>query len=55
MFRSARLKLTLFYLAALLVFSVASTNIVRLLAENQFGQSDAAQRGEVRRLFSRWI
>jgi len=52
MFRSARLKLTLFYLAALLVFSLASTNIVRLLAENQFDQSDAAQRGEVEHLFS---
>jgi two-component system, OmpR family, sensor histidine kinase CiaH len=51
MFRSARLKLTLFYLAALLIFSLASTNIVRLLAENQYGQSDAAQRGEVERLF----
>jgi two-component system sensor histidine kinase CiaH len=51
MFRSARLKLTLFYLAALLVFSLASTNIVRLLAESQYHQSDAAQRGEVRQLF----
>lgn len=50
MFRSARLKLTLFYLAALLVFSLASTNIVRLLAQNQYIQSDAAQRGEVRLL-----
>jgi two-component system sensor histidine kinase CiaH len=51
MFRSARLKLTLFYLAALLLFSLASTNIVRLLAENQYNQSDAAQRGEVKQLF----
>jgi two-component system sensor histidine kinase CiaH len=51
MFRSARLKLTLFYLAALLVFSLASTNIVRLLAESQYSQSDAAQRGEVKQLF----
>ncbi len=50
MFRSARLKLTLFYLAALLVFSLASTNIVRLLAQSQYNQSDAAQRGEVRLL-----
>jgi two-component system sensor histidine kinase CiaH len=51
MFRSARLKLTLFYLAALLCFSLASTNIVRLLAESQYSHSDAAQRGAVKQLF----
>jgi two-component system sensor histidine kinase CiaH len=53
MFRSARLKLTLFYLAALVVFSLASTNIVRLLAENQYGHSDDVQRGAVKQLFLR--
>lgn len=53
MFRSARLKLTLFYLAALLLFSLASTNIVRLLAESEFDHSDAAQHSEVEHLFSR--
>lgn len=55
MFRSARLKLTLFYLAALLVFSLASTNMVRLLAQNQYGHSDDVQRGEVQQLFLRGL
>lgn len=50
MFRSARLKLTLFYLATLLVFSLTLTIGVRVFAEYELNQSIAAQRGEFREL-----
>lgn len=50
MFRSARLKLTLFYLATLFVFSVALTTGIRMFAEAELQQSIAAQRGEFREL-----
>ncbi|HEV2403460.1 MAG TPA: ATP-binding protein [Candidatus Saccharimonadales bacterium] len=53
MFRSARLKLTIFYLAALLAFSLISTNTIRLLAENEYARADDAQRHEVSRLLLR--
>lgn len=47
MFRSARLKLTLFYLAVLLLFSLASTTTYRLFAQSQYDNSDSAQRSDV--------
>lgn len=50
MFRSARLKLTLFYLATLLVFSLTLTGGIRLFADQEFKQSIMAQRGEFRSL-----
>lgn len=50
MFRSARLKLTLFYLTILLIFSLSLTACVRLLAEHEYMQSNDAQRTEVRKL-----
>lgn len=50
MFRSARLQLTVFYLATLLMFSLTLTIGVRLFAEYELNQSIAAQRGEFREL-----
>lgn len=50
MFRSARLKLTLFYLLTLFVFSVTLTSGIRLFADYEFQQSITAQRGEFRSL-----
>lgn len=51
MFRSARVKLTLFYLAALLAFSLSVTGTIRVLAEREYDRSNDAQRTEVRQLF----
>lgn len=53
MFRSARLKLTLFYLAALLAFSLVSTSTVRLLAEYEYNQSNNVERQEFNDLMFR--
>jgi two-component system, OmpR family, sensor histidine kinase CiaH len=53
MFHSARLKLTMFYLAILLVFSLTITLSTRGLAQHEFDDSDVAQRGAVHRLFLR--
>jgi two-component system sensor histidine kinase CiaH len=53
MFRSARVKLTLFYLAALLVFSLSVTGTIRVLAEREYDRSNDAQRTEVRQLWVR--
>lgn len=50
MFRSARLKLTLFYLVTLLFFSLTLTTGVRVFAEYEIEQSIAAQRGEFREM-----
>jgi signal transduction histidine kinase len=50
MFRSARLKLTLFYLVTLFVFSLTLTSGIRLFAEYELHQSIVAQRGEFRSL-----
>lgn len=51
MFRSARLKLTLFYLAILLGFSLVLTMSVRILAEREYNRSNDAQLGEVKHMF----
>lgn len=51
MFDSARFKLTAFYLAVLLCFSLMLTIGIRLLAQNEFDRSSYAQRREVVRLF----
>lgn len=48
MFHSARLKLTGFYLAILLCFSLALTVGVRALALHEYDRSNDAQRSEVR-------
>jgi len=50
MFHSARLKLTLFYLAVLLVFSLTLTLGTRALALNAYRNSDITQRGEFHHL-----
>lgn len=50
MFRSARLKLTLFYLVILLVFSLVLTMTIRIFAEREYMRSNSAQWGEVKRL-----
>ncbi len=53
MFESARTKLTLFYLAILLAFSLTLTFSFRVLFEQEYGHSNDAQRTEVHQLFSR--
>ena len=50
MFRSARLKLTLFYLAILLGFSLVLTVTLRIVAEQEYDRSASAQLTQVRRL-----
>lgn len=56
MFRSARLKLTLFYLVILVCFSLVVTVAARVLAEREYNRSVSAQLSEVRDMFwgSRW-
>ncbi len=49
-FHSARLQLTLFYLAVLVVFSLVLTVGTRDLAFNAYHNSDLAQRGEFRHI-----
>ena len=48
MFRSARLKLTLFYLGVIALFNLAVTLSVRVYAEQEFLRANIAQRSEVR-------
>jgi signal transduction histidine kinase len=50
MFKSARIKLTLFYLVILVAFSLVVTIGVRVLAEREYLNSNRVQRGEVRQL-----
>ncbi|HET7302214.1 MAG TPA: HAMP domain-containing sensor histidine kinase [Candidatus Saccharimonadales bacterium] len=54
MFRSARLKLTLFYLAILFGLSLALTISFRVLAEYEYAQNSRAQYGLVQRLLLRY-
>ncbi len=48
MFRSARVKLTLFYLAILLCFSLVLTMSVRVFAEREYRRSNSAQLSQVK-------
>src|SRR5687767_10706343 len=48
MFRSARLKLTLFYLGIIVLFNLAVTLSIRVYAEHEFLRSNVAQRSEVK-------
>lgn len=48
MFRSARLKLTLFYLGIIALFNLVVTLSVRVYAEQEFLRANIAQRSEVR-------
>jgi len=48
MFRSARWKLTLFYLGIIVLFNLVVTLSVRVYAEHEFLRSNTAQRSEVR-------
>lgn len=50
-FRSARLKLTMFYLVILLGMSLTLTFGFRILAEHEYAQSSSSQYGQVRHLF----
>lgn len=50
MFRSARLKLTLFYLATLLAFSLTLTVGIRIFTEYELSKSFTAQQGDFREL-----
>jgi two-component system, OmpR family, sensor histidine kinase CiaH len=51
-FHSARLKLTAFYLAVLLCFSLALTGGIRTLAQHEYERSSSVQGGVVRRLYT---
>jgi two-component system sensor histidine kinase CiaH len=51
MFHSARLKLTVFYLAILLCFSLTLTFGVRALADREFDRSNQVQGGAVTRIY----
>lgn len=55
MFESARVKLTLFYLVILLVFSLTLTLTFRMLFEHEYSRSNDAERIGVRQLFSRGL
>lgn len=48
MFESARFKLTLFYLAVILVLSLTLTLTTRLLAQHEYERSNVVQRGQFR-------
>jgi signal transduction histidine kinase len=53
MFKSARIKLTLFYLAILVAFCFILTLSVRVLAEREYMHSNMIQRGEMRNIILR--
>ncbi len=53
MFASARIKLTLFYLAILVAFCFVLTLSIRVLAEREYMHSNMVQRGEVRNIILR--
>jgi len=55
MFRSARLKLTLFYLGILALFNLTVTLSVRVFAEREFLRSNVVQRGEVQQWMLRFF
>ncbi len=55
MFRSARLKLTLFYLGIIALFNLTVTLSVRVYAEHEFLRANNAQRGEVRQWVLRFF
>jgi signal transduction histidine kinase len=55
MFESARLKLTFFYLAAVIVLSLILTLGTRSLAQRAFDNSDAMQQGGIRNLIRREV
>lgn len=55
MFESARVKLTLFYLAILLAFTLTLTISFRVLFEHEYSRSNDAQRSGVRQLFLRGL
>lgn len=54
MFESARLKLTVFYLAALLTFSIVLTFGLHAFVQAEFDRSNDAQRGVVQQLGQRY-
>lgn len=55
MFRSARLKLTLFYLGIIALFNLTVTLSVRVYAEHEFLRSNNIQRGEVQQWVVRFF
>lgn len=55
MFRSARLKLTLFYLGIIALFNLTVTLSVRVYAEHEFLRSNSVQRGEVQQWVVRFF
>jgi signal transduction histidine kinase len=55
MFRSARLKLTLFYLVIIVMFSLVVTVTIRVVAEREFIHANSVQRSEVKELVVRYF
>lgn len=55
LFRSARLKLTLFYLGIIVLFNLCVTFSVRVYAEHEFLRSNVAQRSEVKQWVVRFF
>lgn len=53
MFESARFKLTIFYLAIILLFSLSLTTTTRLLAQREYEHSNVVQRGAFRGVITR--
>lgn len=55
LFHSARLKLTGFYFAIIVVLCLLLTFGIRAFTEYELHRSDVAQRGAVHQLFKRWV
>ncbi len=55
MFRSARVKLTLFYLVIIVMFSLVVTITIRVVAEHEMLRSNSVQRSEVKEMVVRYF
>ena len=55
MFRSARVKLTVFYLIIIVLFSFAMSITIRIVAERELIHSNSVQRSEVREMVVRYF
>ncbi len=55
MFHSARLKLTFFYLATILVLSLSASAAIRIFAEEEYNRSNNAQKSEVYHLAKLYV
>ncbi len=55
MFRSARVKLTMFYLVIIVLFSLVITVTIRIVAEREYIHSNSVQRSEVHEMAVRYF